>query len=147
MGDDKNGCYVMFPRPGHAGWQDGGEGGMFVRLVVVDSQMETDDEWMACPGGYSYTIHDEVMLGEDREHPRCDCPECEERRTVGDVDWSRIHHHFPRFHTWDTTETFPEAHYANTSRPYLAALTLGSTTQDPMERDAGRIRRPVHLHV
>ena len=45
-----------------------GEGGCFVRLVVLDVE-DYADKWMPCSGGYQYFHYDECFLGDDLYTP------------------------------------------------------------------------------
>ena len=130
--DAKNG-YVDFPvnRPG---FHNTGEGGIFVRLVVVDTADDIYDEWVLCCGGYQKFSYDECLMGDD-VHKR--------------DSWTRDGHiksptedfHFPHmreeydptpFELEDPQRTTEAVnswndYYKWRSRRYLAVLTIGST--------------------
>lgn len=44
-----------------------GEGGMFVRLVVVDPAKGKDEDWMVCCGGYQCVTRDECVCDEEAD--------------------------------------------------------------------------------
>lgn len=53
--------FVQFPNYRHGT----GEGGTFVRLVVVDHDELSEDSWMECCGGQSEFYKDECLVGSD----------------------------------------------------------------------------------
>lgn len=123
-------------------FKNSGEGGMFVRLVVVpenysasdlphdedlDLSMEKylarkyDQEWMVCCGGDAVVLYDECFLGDDVTPDR----------TEG--DWSSESpaevFHFPRIAQRNASNEEPRDNWLDpyTSQPYLCAMTIGST--------------------
>ena len=128
--------YVNFPAESDE-WMDSGEGGMFVRLVVIDPDLNTDNQWMQCSGGWSYLLMDEALVGQVPEpNYVCDCRQCVEYREVGGWDHSDAHYHFTHATDGRPIVETGEYHYVLRSRPYLAALTLGSTTRSMFWEDA-----------
>lgn len=99
-----------------------GEGGMFVRLVVIDSRADAEwaDKWVPCCGGYQSFLMDETFMGDDtldRSYPE---DEDSDRWAKRDEDYSACEHrHFPSL-----KEGGPYQYY---SRGYLAVVTMGAT--------------------
>jgi len=104
-----------------------GEGGTFVRLVVVPNESENNG-FMQCAGGYNHIIFDESYLGDDfdEELPNIDISSLS---TVEFINYSvketdhyknKIKKHFPNFYNESSPDKL-------VSIPYLAIVTIGST--------------------
>lgn len=106
--------------------QNTGEGGCFVRLVVIDSQGECSftKKWPPCCGGYQEFSLDETFLGDDqtdRIYPAAD-----NNVTWDDWDLKRqtcIERYFPNYYS---KEPFAEIN-RYTSISFLCVMTIGAT--------------------
>lgn len=100
-----------------------GEGGMFVRLVVIDTRADADwgTKWVPCCGGYQSFLMDETFMGDDafdRDYPSEGADPA--RWTERDEAFAACERrHFPHL-----KEDGP---YQYHSREYLAVVTLGAT--------------------
>lgn len=122
--------FVNFPAEKY---EDSGENGVFVRLVVVPYQQDDKilPEFMKCGGGMNYVIYDETYLGADKGPKYVEPPfppsgasleeyeeylnECFDQNEEVDKFF------FPNF--YDDVEEFDQYR----SVPFLAAMTIGST--------------------
>lgn len=91
------------------------EGGMFVRLVVVDKTGLENymKRWMPCCGGYQNFIMDESFIGDDYFD------------STGHEDDPAFEYHFPWYAVKNDEDDNPSARYS--SIDYLAIITLGAT--------------------
>lgn len=116
-------------------YENSGEGGMFVRLVVVphfyenknedfDKYLEKkyQEEWMVCCGGAVVVIYDESFLGDD-----VNPDQAEENRWVEPAPAEFFH--FPRFDDRKIPAEERQTQWLDpyTSIGYLCAMTIGST--------------------
>lgn len=122
-------------------YRNSGEGGMFVRLVVVPHFSESvpgedwevfyrrmkHEEWMVCSGGMCHILWDEELLGDDRTP---DPP-----RGVLVENFPAEEKHFPGFKERSSREPGDLMPYL--SREYLCALTLGSTGWSGWDEEKG----------
>lgn len=104
-------------------YQNSCEGGVFVRLVVIDTEGDKEfmNRWVPCCGGHQSFHLDECFLGDDlldRSYPYKDASEemWEERQARLDMCQKR---YFPRL---DHEE---ERDYS--SRHFLCVMTIGAT--------------------
>lgn len=107
-------------------FENTGEGGVFVRLVVIDSEGERSftKKWPPCCGGYQEFTLDETFLGDDqtdRIYPSDD-------NNVTWEDWDLKHktcvaRYFPNY---NSNEPFrPIDRYGSIS--FLCVMTIGAT--------------------
>jgi len=109
------------------GWEDTREGGMVVKLVVVDKN-QGKNRLAKCSWAYVRDMLSDSFIGDDkRPKPEKGTPQTAEEleeETRAETEW--ISYHFPMLnaendgHGIDFTQRFM-------SRPYLAAMVLGST--------------------
>ena len=105
------------------------EGGMFVKLVVVDDRDYDGTPWTICCGAHVTDTYSEPLVGDDRAdrptaapYPADATPE--QLRTIMDADdradakW--VARHFPAYGEAGAAER-------HASRPYLASMVLGIT--------------------
>ena len=111
--------------------QNSGEGGVFVRLVVIDTKAEKEfmNRWIPCCGGYQSFFMDECFLGDDltdRSYPGDDAP---------DEEWGRrmkrlaecTARYFPNLkHETEDSEKIDET-FRYISDQFLCVMTLGAT--------------------
>ena len=111
-----------------------GEGGMFVRLVVIPNN-DDENEFMQCCGGYQVVLFDETLIEDDET---CKIPEPEEpdydnasREELVDYITATTQRmnlvydkHFPRWNE-QSFDDFKIDKYM--SIEYLAIITIGST--------------------
>lgn len=101
-----------------------GEGGCFVRLVVLDVE-DYADKWMPCSGGYQRFYYDECFLGDDlyEELPMPPADENPKKmmeyfRDLDEARRARDKKYYPRidrgFREWESISV-------------LAAMTIGAT--------------------
>src|SRR3990167_9587314 len=119
--------YVKFPLD----LPNSNEGGMFVRLVVVEEKHRT---WMVCCGGDQQILMDECLCGDD-VHPDPITSELSDVPSQEQIEaWLEESHkkpawdfHFPHYRDEDAARTIICWREKYLSTPYLAVLTLGST--------------------
>lgn len=105
-------------------WENTMEGGMVVKLVVCDN-LNFDDKFGVCAGVGVTDILSNSVLADDRR-PMPDVPESFETIEAMDAsdkefqEWES--YHFPMLHSKTA-----KGYERYMSRPYLAALVLGST--------------------
>lgn len=135
---DKDGC-VNFPIESQQ-WQNSKEGGMFVKLVVIDPH-EFDDAFGVCCGVYVADQLTECLVGDDRRpypgytatleqfnsHEEFIAAIDQEQKNV--QEWDEYHYPFIN----DKDEQ------SSTSRPYLASIVLGSTGWSGFNAETGKI--------
>lgn len=105
--------YVKFPTDS---LPSSNEGGMFVRLVVVDKFFLGDNntkKWILCSGGWQSFIYDEVYIGDDKP------------LSAAKGEGNEEQFHFPALFEDDGLDARNFLSYE--SIPYLCVLTLGST--------------------
>lgn len=115
--------YVNFPVTDPA-WRNSKEGGMVVKLVVCDDR-DFDAQFGMCCGAQVYDVLGESLLSDDRrpypaaraEYPSVEDVAAEQKEIA---DW--MAYHFP--HAADDQEAGTGRYL---SRPYLAALVMGTT--------------------
>lgn len=109
-------------------WTSSGEGGMFVRLLVVDpSGIGDSAEWLQCCGGDGYFFMDETLLWDDK-YPPPSLPDSE------DFEVEALMDHKVLLAQWEES-TFPclnqrdnkDPLSKNLSIPCLVVMTIGST--------------------
>ena len=134
--------YVNFPID-NSEYQNSGEGGMFVRLVVMDSEAF---QWMKCCGGYQFTSMDESYLGDDlRPQPATDW---EDEPTTKEESLRKFkayrkaqqeyeEYHFPDMNVEDKDLSYGQKYH---SYPYLCAMTIGSTGWSGYHQEKGYFR-------
>lgn len=98
-----------------------GEGGMFVRLVVVEKEF---DSWRQCAGGQISFQFDESLIGDDKNpQHRVDYSQLkshEEFKKADKKSWEHVRFHFPQINEYGEQ-------YQYNSIGYLAVINLGST--------------------
>lgn len=128
--------WVYFP-VGSPQWPSTGEGGMVVKLVVVD-RADADPSitgFGVCSGAYVSDILSEGLVGDDRR-PKPASPQVFEsaEAVMQDMrnhqEWEA--YHFPQLHDSSASGLTAEKYI---SRPYLAALVLGSTGWSGVNKD------------
>jgi hypothetical protein len=111
--------FVNFPREIHPST---GEGGCFVRLVVLDPTLTSLDKFIPCCGGYNGFFYDETFLGDDvldRTYPSDDEPD--------KVYFEKLNERSKR-HAKCEKRYFPrEGDMKYYSEEFLAVLTIGAT--------------------
>lgn len=104
-------------------WENTGEGGMLVKLVVID-QAPYETEFAMCCGAYVTDMLSESFIGDD-QRPQIPAPTeytCVEDILKEQADYEKWKaYHFPQI---NDDAANPEARYQ--SRPYLASIVLGS---------------------
>ena len=110
---------VKFPT-GNPRYKSTNEGGMLVRLVVLDPYYS----YMVCSGGFNPISMDESFIGDDQ---LCLCQLCRTGEfTIESRRCDKFSHTFPRFDLpRDDNDYYNHSRYE--SILYLAVLTLGST--------------------
>lgn len=117
--------FINFPSGPH--FKDTGEGGMFVRLVVVNN-----GEFMACCGGDNVVLYDESYIRDDNR-PRTTPPEIKESMNRDEVlkatkEEARLIHEYDEYHFPRINDRKEKNDYLRVmSIPYLCAMTIGST--------------------
>ena len=129
--------YVNFP-VGDPAWKSTNEGGMVVKLVVVDTDSAAL-EFSKCCGGYVCDMLSETFVDDDKApYPqRSNDFDCDSDTLLIEMEaedaairqWAQ--RHFPSLDNDDS-----ESRYA--SRPYLAALVLGTTGWSGYSEAQGR---------
>ena len=132
--------YVKFP-VGSKEFRNSSEGGMLVRLVVVDESNKRDKEWMVCCGGHNEIMMDESFLCDDKErnvHIPSTNPKVKPKDLRGyysKIDIARETKsgelfHFPRYYE-DNSSSVPNPYRTDFRRylsiGYLCVMTIGST--------------------
>jgi len=115
------------------------EGGVFVRLVVIDREADKNisNKWMPCCGGEQSFTYDEVLLGDDLSDLRYPSnvangeswmsQENEWRARDEQIKKTRLKY-FPRMLLeWERDDGHPDYHTRDRSRPFLAIVTMGAT--------------------
>lgn len=112
-------------------YEHSGEGGMFVKLVVIDPSDPSSSDWAICVGVGVLDLKEASLVGDDRaELPVLgplgeDTPE----QTLKALDANNEAHkswesrHFPMLHEEGIDNPFEQF----LSRPYLASMVLGNT--------------------
>lgn len=118
--------FVNFPID-NPEYKSSGEGGMFVRLVVVGKEGK---EWMQCCGGYCDVTYDESFIRDDKrerpEPPNVENYKIQEKFLATLDKEQKDLQEYDEFH-------FPDMYKQNNdflkynSIPYLCAMTIGST--------------------
>ena len=102
-----------------------GEGGCFVRLVVLDAE-DYADKWVPCCGGYQYFHYDECFLGDDLYEELPMPPEDENPKKMmqyfRDLDKARKKRDAKYYPRLDNDEDS-----GRWSVRVLAAMTIGAT--------------------
>lgn len=93
-----------------------GDGGSYVRLVVIDPNEAKDDSWMLCCGGHSRVMMDGAYVRDDVRPDR--------DYNVQEEHDKYVLHHFPDHGGDDELEKRTQNKYE--SIDYLAVVTLGS---------------------
>lgn len=127
--------FVKFPRKDSTG-----EGGVFVRLVVIDTEGDRHymRKWVPCCGGYVQFTMDETFLGDDLVDAEVDklgpTPKWDPKTDKGWGAYKRFSakvdklyakteaKYFPNIHSPD-----PECEYRYLSDGFLAVMTIGAT--------------------
>jgi hypothetical protein len=117
-----------------------GEGGCFVRLIVVESDEAkklVDGRWAPCCGGYNYFLLDETFLRFDKENPPeeptfDDGPVTEESRQEY-KKFEKDHQEYERkiFPNLGTESPADDYKQEFESDHLLAVLTIGATGWSP----------------
>jgi len=125
--EEVSGC-VNFPIDNPL-YKSSNEGGMFVRLVVVDpvdlvKPIDYDNKWVVCCGGYQYLIMDECYQRDDlREIPYDPDFEINYKKRQEYEEF-----HFPDLNNREKDKDDEKDIYRRyRSIPYLAIMTIGST--------------------
>ena len=106
-------------------YENSHEGGVFVRLVVIDTEGDKEfmNRWIPCCGGYQSFHMDECFLGDDltdRTYPGEDAPS--EQWVERDARLNACEQrYFPRLNN----ENEEERDYS--SRYFLCVMTIGAT--------------------
>jgi hypothetical protein len=125
--------YVNFPVDDPS-WEYTGEGGMFVRLIVL----EGNDYWRVCPGGLSYIFYDESLIVPKHElQPMHD--------DATEEDWLRrmASHNayekkfFPNLDMDRDNVGSEDTYLQYLSEPVLASVLLGSTGWSGFHEEKG----------
>ena len=111
-------------------FRNSGEGGMFVKLVVVDDRDYDKSDWtICCAPGITDHLGESLIADDQAPRPILDIDEGSSPEHALEViaahdvkDRAWVERHFPRAH-----QTDEDPFGAYTSRPYLAALMLGIT--------------------
>lgn len=113
-----------------------GDGGMIVKLVVVDDhEMEAPEHFAKCTGVQVRDLLTECLVGDDQLAYPEDAKSYESVATIRDeeqarVDWVRRHYPGYRCGACDPIE-------ADLSRDYLAVIVMGSTGWSGMHAETG----------
>ena len=121
-----SGC-VNFPVNDPA-YKNSREGGMVVKLVVVDDREHAQSDWTVCCGAQVHDLITEVLVGDDQAPKPPLWPEINAEWTdrssldkqAEAVAWVR--RHYPRY-----MDNSADALEGELSRHYLAAVVLGAT--------------------
>ncbi|MCI0527029.1 MAG: hypothetical protein L0Y56_06225 [Nitrospira sp.] len=124
--------FVNFPVNDPA-WENTGEGGMFVRLVVGDFD---EEGWMVCSGGYQLVMMDESFIGDDVHPAAPPWPDDMSKLSKEEIDAiikgstcpPAMQFHFPYYEDRNSPEKQQNKYFEPyASAGYLCALTIGST--------------------
>lgn len=111
--------------------QNSGEGGVFVRLVVIDTKGDDEsmNRWIPCCGGDNSFFLDECFLGDDltdRSYPDDDAPDSEWGKRMKRLAVC-TERYFPNLkHSSEDSEKVDET-FRYISRDFLCVLNLGAT--------------------
>lgn len=126
--------WVNFPVE-DTSWENSGEGGMVVKLVVCDNR-DFDNQFGMCCGASVTDLMGESFIGDDRR-PKPVPPEnyesAEAIQAEQDAKCAWEAYHFPRL-----AESTVEGVERYLSRPYLAALVIGTTGWSGWNEAEGR---------
>ena len=131
-------------------FKDSGEGGLYVKLVItVDQDYSGSSQFMCCvDGGGTYTLYDNVFVGDDFNHPVESGPE-REIQTIDDIlaDKGPVaqQFHFPNFHKKDDEVEFWLKKYL--SMEYMAVVMMGSTSWSGWSEEVGHYWRATYADL
>lgn len=117
-------------------WNNSGEGGMVVKLVVVNNtDFDAPDNFEVCCGAHVFDVYSEPLIGDDaRKRPEVlgeyDSAESVMAEQLAFREWEA--YHYPHLHD----EPFSRGN--ELSRPYLAVVVLGSTGWSGWSDELGR---------
>lgn len=115
--------WVNFPVD-NPDWENSGEGGMVVKLVVCDNR-DFDNQFGMCFGASVTDLMDESFIGDDRRSrpvPPENYESADSIKAEQDAKCAWEAYHFPKL-----AESTMKGVERYLSRPYLAALVIGST--------------------
>ena len=111
-------------------WRNSGEGGMFVKLVVVDDRDYDDSDWTICCGVSVSDLKSEELVGDDQLDPpalRFEEGEAPEEALQALDEHDRAARAWEERHFPSLNDEAAKGHGRYLSRNYLAAVTLGNT--------------------